>query len=226
MDVDIILEDLKLSIQDLVQFFQQNSNPFQKISSNVGRVLYLIEKIFNFGLKDIAFIGTTTYWDYLEFLPKCLPSTHYFITRVKDTMYGPCARGRIWIRMSLNEKSLHEFMQSLTWSDKHTKKYYVNDSILGNEEHRNTALSFISNLSSVDFDIPISPDPKLNDINFWTKFEFDSKRIIIVNNPETTIEGKLDDPVSKENKQLTETSTEMDFVVEIELQKNRSRQRK
>lgn len=47
------------------------------------RLLYTLERIYNNGLKDIAFFGTTVVWDYFEHVQDSLPDVSSFLRKIR-----------------------------------------------------------------------------------------------------------------------------------------------
>lgn len=66
---------------------------------------------------DLGLFGTTYPWHYIENLDKCLPGAEKdIIKRVKETNKGNIGRGRVFLRLCLNEKSLGEYLRALIWN--------------------------------------------------------------------------------------------------------------
>jgi hypothetical protein len=77
----------------------------------VLRLLWLVERMLDLGLKNVAFFGSTTPWHYLQHVAHCLPGTDAFVTQVKELATTDWGRGRIAIRIALNEASLVEYLR-------------------------------------------------------------------------------------------------------------------
>jgi hypothetical protein len=56
-------------------------------------------------ITDIALLGTTVFWDYLENLEDCMPGGDKFIRDIASISMFDVARGRLFIR----------FVQRLDW---------------------------------------------------------------------------------------------------------------
>jgi hypothetical protein len=56
-------------------------------------------------IKDVQLFGTTHYWNYLENIDQCLPGAEAkeIIRTVKELYKGNIARGRVFIRLALNQ---------------------------------------------------------------------------------------------------------------------------
>jgi hypothetical protein len=117
---------------------------------HLARLCYILEKILDHGLKgfflsiliiyleilidddvDINLFGSTHFWNYIEQLNKCLPGPEIkdLIRRVKECGRSSVARGRIFIRIALNEglynfyttwstfiASLSDYLRALIWN--------------------------------------------------------------------------------------------------------------
>ena len=91
-----------------------------------------VEKILTFGLKsmrpgfenfvnhlyfaEVVFFGQTLPYDYIQNLPKCLPHSPKIVEQSKQLGKTVVGRGRVFIRLALNEGSLAEYVNALMWN--------------------------------------------------------------------------------------------------------------
>lgn len=56
-------------------------------SDELLRLLWLVERILELGLKNVAFFGSTVPWHYLQEIVHCLPNTEAFIAQVLSLFF-------------------------------------------------------------------------------------------------------------------------------------------
>jgi hypothetical protein len=82
----LLLGQLKDCVHALID---ANSESSVIISDNesVLQLLWLVERILSHGLKNVAFFGATTAWDYLQHIAECLPGTEDFLSQVSVSCF-------------------------------------------------------------------------------------------------------------------------------------------
>jgi len=138
----------------------------------LARLCYMIEKILEHGIKDVSLFGTGTYfWSYLENLDKCLPGADVksLIKKVKDTISGNLGRGRVFIRVTLNDGSFIEYISALAWNTQLTTTYYRETAILRNEHHMSLFIAMLDNIKPFKFDFVLK-DKALDDPDYWDRY--------------------------------------------------------
>jgi hypothetical protein len=131
---------------------------------------YSIEGILEQGRKEVSVFSSTSLWNYLEQVTECLPGTQAkeTIKEIKDIQKGNLGRSRVFIRLTLNEHTLPEYLKALVWNIPLTESYYRESAIIRNEEHFITMLSLLESLHAVPFNF-IVKDKNLEDPDYWSK---------------------------------------------------------
>eukprot|EP01133_Synstelium_polycarpum_P012613 gene12613-14803_t len=115
------------------------------------KICFYVEKILSEGIK-----GQTVMWDFLQNLPKCLPDTARIIELSKDCSRSSVGRGRIFIRLALNEGGLADYLSALLYSQ----------DVVKNPEFSSTFLSLLSSLSHIQFSLVVK-DRELDKQSYW-----------------------------------------------------------
>jgi len=136
----------------------------------LARLCLILEKIMEHGIKDGLF-GTTYFWNYAENLDKCLPGTEgkELLKRIREFSKGSIGRGRVFVRLTLNEGTLPEYLKALLFAPNLTMQYYREAALLRNEEQVTMLLRTLETLKSCQFNF-IVKDKKLDDADYWLKF--------------------------------------------------------
>jgi len=130
------------------------------------KICFCVEKILNNNLKDVNFIGQTLMWDFLQNLPKCMPGTTEIVELAKDCSKTSLGRGRVFIRLALNEGSLGDFISALCFSSDILKSYYKDSALIRNTEFSNLFQSLLSALAHIQFSLVVK-DKDLEKPNYW-----------------------------------------------------------
>ena len=128
--------------------------PSSKVSdanASVVRLCYILDQILSHGLKDLHFFGSTTYWEFLRNLPDCVPSSSSFIDNIQATANSDTGRGRLFICLSLCNKTTSTDLQALLMSQEHVREYYQENAILRREEETSIVHLLLDTLGNVDF---------------------------------------------------------------------------
>jgi hypothetical protein len=160
-----ILDDLKVGITEMVEQYKESGIPLNE-NASVSRVCYIVERILQIGLKDIAIFGTTTVWDYLEEIRECLPGAEKLVDRIKSIQKTDMGRARAFIRIGLNDQMLGQSLEALVWNRELTAKYYTKESILTSEEYASIMFLLFENIKNVQLSIRVD-DPLLGHLHFW-----------------------------------------------------------
>ena len=70
-----LIEELNIGIRLLLQ--QTGSDPevvFFEDNPRALQLTFILEKILSHGLKDLHIFGKTTFWEFVNHLPECLPA--------------------------------------------------------------------------------------------------------------------------------------------------------
>ncbi len=95
------------------------------------RLCFVVEKVLHFGLNSISIFSTTTPWDYLQHLPRCLPDGSNIVEWSKSSYKTAIGRTRIFIRIALNENALSDYLGALAWNQEITRSVSFVSSTLG-----------------------------------------------------------------------------------------------
>lgn len=155
---DSLLRDLKSTISELVQ------SPLLTTGDGVipdcayaNRLLFTLENIINHGFQyNTSFFrmftgGSASPFEWLERLPDCLPGTQYLIDTAKNSTQSSIARVRIFFRLALNDKTIHECIRALSWDQKWTASHYREWSIMRNPMQLTSLITKLEPLSAIDF---------------------------------------------------------------------------
>eukprot|EP01116_Phalansterium_solitarium_P019977 TRINITY_DN5764_c0_g1_i1.p1 TRINITY_DN5764_c0_g1~~TRINITY_DN5764_c0_g1_i1.p1 ORF type:complete len:610 (+),score=192.92 TRINITY_DN5764_c0_g1_i1:183-2012(+) len=172
--VDQLLVEFKRIIRELDHIYNTkghtSDDPNQQTTYYrwLARLCFVIEKILSHDMKDTSVFSKTTFWDFLENLPKCLPGMEAktFIALVKDLNKGSLGRGRIFIRMALNEKLLAEYLRALIWHPNLVSTYYKKTAILSIEEQVQVLMPSVETLDAFDFNLSVK-DALLDADDYW-----------------------------------------------------------
>lgn len=131
---------------------------------------YSVEGILEHGRKETSVFSNTSLWNYLEQVTDCLPGTQAkeTIKIIKEAQKGNLGRSRVFIRLTLNEHTLPEYLKALVWNVTLTESYYRESAIIRNEEYFITMLSLLESLHSIPFNFIIK-DKNLEDPEYWSK---------------------------------------------------------
>ena len=113
---------------------------------------------------------TTHPWHYLENLEDSLPGTKLFVKNVKESTKSLTGRTRVFLRKSLNESSLLDYINALCWNKQLTSKYYEEYSFLRSSELHTPLISFLEMLIiNCTFNLPLIDPIILEQENYWNK---------------------------------------------------------
>ncbi|EGC34200.1 hypothetical protein DICPUDRAFT_153601 [Dictyostelium purpureum] len=169
-----ILTDLNGYIQQLLDITksendgvkEEEQTMIQDRNPSLLRICYCVEKILSNELKDVNFLSSTTMWDFLQNLPQCLPDTGRNVELAKDCTKTSIGRGRVLIRLALNDGLLEEYISSLCFSEDVLKSYYKENALLRNSEFLMMFQSLIAMLSHIQFSLAVK-DKDLDKANYW-----------------------------------------------------------
>ena len=117
---------MKEVIQELLNISGTTQNKIFQDSDIVAlRLCYIIEKVASHGLMDRGVFSKTTIWDYVQNLGKCLPGGQSAVDKASKEAKTPIGKGRVFIRVSLNECSLADYMSSLIWNESLTRFHSI-----------------------------------------------------------------------------------------------------
>lgn len=153
-----LIRDLKSTISELVQ------SPLLAVGEGVipecayaNRLLFTLENIINHGFQyNTGFFrmitgGASSPFDWLERLPDCLPGTQYLIDTAKSATQSSIARVRVFFRLALNDKTMHECIRALSWDQKWTATHYKEWAIMRNPMQLTSLVTKLEPLSAIDF---------------------------------------------------------------------------
>lgn len=153
-----LIRDLKSTISELVQ------SPLLTVGEGVipecayaNRLLFTLENIINHGFQyNTGFFrmitgGASSPFDWLERLPDCLPGTQYLIDTAKSATQSSIARVRVFFRLALNDKTMHECIRALSWDQKWTATHYKEWAIMRNPMQLTSLVTKLEPLSAIDF---------------------------------------------------------------------------
>jgi len=170
-----LLKELKQNISEIENFDESKKNSSDihietKYQRSLARLCYSLELILNDGLKDISLFGSTFFWNYLENLDKCLPGpvAKNILGKVKEINKGNLGRGRVFIRLTLNDGTLAEYIKALSWNSTLTESFYKEDAILRSDNLLNSFLSLLDITTTLKFNFVIK-DKNLDDPDYWNK---------------------------------------------------------
>ncbi|GAM19157.1 hypothetical protein SAMD00019534_023320 [Acytostelium subglobosum LB1] len=169
-----LLADLNTFIQHLILQHEQQQQLQNDDGSLLGedknpfllKVCFYVERILSDGLKDVNFIGQTYMWDFLQNIYKCLPNTKDVVELSKDCSKSACGRGRVFIRLALNDGALSGYLSALYYSQDIIKSYYKDSALFRNPEFASTFLSLLDSLSHINFNLVVK-DKDLDRPQYW-----------------------------------------------------------
>lgn len=191
----LLLNQLKECITTLVHQTSSSNKSFIEENTDVSRLCFILDKILNYGLKDVSIFGKTLIWDYFSCLPECLPSGDELISKIKTWMKTDLGRGRVFIRYALNEQSLNQYMEALMWNKEITNKYYDSHSVMADDEYSGMFLMLLESLRTLKFKLVIN-DPNLNATDYWS-FVIPAK-VVFNASPKLSEEEKLKVEIQEE----------------------------
>eukprot|EP01132_Coremiostelium_polycephalum_P011211 gene11211-13736_t len=147
------------------------------------KICYYVEKILSNNLKDVNFIGGTFMWDFIQNLPKCLPGTSKIIELSKDCSKTSIGRGRIFIRLALNDGELGDYLSALYSNKELLRSFYKDNALFRNSEFSNLFLSLLGSLSHIQFSLVVK-DKDLDKPNYWEEVAL---VLLSINTPPTTV---------------------------------------
>lgn len=140
------------------------SHPFAAL------LCFTVERALSHGLDDWSLFGRTYFWSFVRHLGDCLPSTHSIIQSVSAATPSPCGRGRVFLRVLLNERAMAECLSALVWNTSLVAKHYRTTALVRREEDASIFLLLLENLNGVSFSLA-SVDPLLDDPDYWSKLQ-------------------------------------------------------
>ena len=153
-----LLRDLKSTISELVLSpLMTTGNGVVPDCAYANRLLFTLENIVNHGYQySTGFFkmitgGVSSPFDWLERLPDCLPGTQYLINTAKSSTQSPIARIRVFFRLALNDKTLHECIRALSWDQRWTGTHYKEWAIMRNPAQLTSLVTKLEPLSAIDF---------------------------------------------------------------------------
>lgn len=100
----ILCEKLTESVE---LFLANGTEGSQEVPGNViFSVCLTVENILKHCLQNVAFIGSTQIWDFVEKLDESLPGSAPYLKFIRETSKNDLGRGRIFIRYGLLRHSL------------------------------------------------------------------------------------------------------------------------
>ena len=153
-----LLRDLKSTISELVQSpVLTEGEGVVTDCAYANRLLFTLENIVNHGFQyNTSFFrmftgGASSPFDWLERLPDCLPGTKYLIDTAKNSTQSSVARVRIFFRLALNDKTIHECLRALSWDQKWTATHFKEWAIMRNPMQLTSLITKLEPLSAIDF---------------------------------------------------------------------------
>tara|TARA_R110002050_G_scaffold42687_5_gene102637 strand:+ start:254 stop:874 length:621 start_codon:yes stop_codon:yes gene_type:complete len=162
-----MIDDFKHVVLDICAISAEKGVTLFQDHPHAARLCYTLEKILSHGLRDTAVFGKTYFWNYVKNLNVCLPSTSSTLESIRDMTSSTCGRGRLFLRMALNERALADYMSALVWNASLTEKHYKPFALLQREEDASIFLLLLENLNKVEFSLA-TPDPALDNPEYWT----------------------------------------------------------
>ena len=162
------IKDLKEAINYL-QIDSNNGKRFiYKSSSSLMRLCMSIENILSDGLQKGGIFEKVSYWNFLNKIERCLPSTGDFLENIKTNkdVTSDLGRGRAFLFKALNSKTLPEYLDSLFLEDSLTKTYYSGESFICDEQNRSLMIFLLNGLSTVNFQLDTF-EALLDEPNVW-----------------------------------------------------------
>ncbi|KAL6067256.1 Differentially expressed in FDCP 8, variant 2 [Balamuthia mandrillaris] len=165
---DWLLNELQNCVQAAFADSQSGQFDLEPYHPSTHALCAVIEKILMDGLKGEALFGSIAPWDYLKNLEKCLPGTGHTIQTVSNLEQVTSSRGkgRAFIIHALNECSLRDYLQSLSWDSSLTTNYYQPTALLRNEKQSERLFSLLEPLQSIRFALPLD-DASLDKEDAW-----------------------------------------------------------
>ncbi|PRP85234.1 hypothetical protein PROFUN_07004 [Planoprotostelium fungivorum] len=173
-----ITEELSKVVAELVSPEKKGDAENEALERNTNRLLYLLEKILEHGLKEnVSMFATSSAWYWLEQLDECLPGSEVkeMITLIRSTASTTFGRTRVFLRYTLNQGALTEDLSALIWNTTLTEKYYRQGAIVRHPETSNLFLEVIEPLKNLKFQVDFE-DKLLDSIDYWQKLVEARKR--------------------------------------------------
>lgn len=153
-----LLRDLKSTISELVQSpVLTEGDGVVTDCAYANRLLFTLENIINHGFQyNTSFFrmftgGASSPFEWLERLPDCLPGTQYLIDTARNSTQSSIARVRIFFRLALNDKTIHECLRALSWDQKWTASHFKEWAIMRNPMQLTSLITKLEPLSAIDF---------------------------------------------------------------------------
>lgn len=166
--VGTLTEKLKQTIVQLLTDHPDHETVILDDDANSQKLCYLLELVLQHGLKERLLFGTIVFWQVVERLNECLPNINYLLNMVRDCSKNNTARGRIFIRASLNDGTFTDLITGLIWNSELLKSFYKDNALLRNEESINILLMLFEQLKGVKFSL-FYKDNDLEKANYWEK---------------------------------------------------------
>eukprot|EP01114_Cavostelium_apophysatum_P015670 TRINITY_DN4321_c0_g1_i1.p1 TRINITY_DN4321_c0_g1~~TRINITY_DN4321_c0_g1_i1.p1 ORF type:complete len:409 (+),score=100.54 TRINITY_DN4321_c0_g1_i1:86-1312(+) len=170
-----LLSELQKVVNELAEYNQDNRKDESlhlqtKYHRCLARLCYMLERILEHGIRDTALFGTTHFWSYLEQLDRCLPGPEVkdVLRKVKECSKGNIGRGRVFLRLTLNEGSLVEYLRALMWNPQLTGSSYRETAILRDDEQSTAFLTVLESLQTFKFSFLLK-DKDLDEADYWER---------------------------------------------------------
>mmetsp|Transcript_26502 Transcript_26502/g.36942 ORF Transcript_26502/g.36942 Transcript_26502/m.36942 type:complete len:206 (-) Transcript_26502:30-647(-) len=173
METWALLEDLKKVVMDTCAFAAQDPSPLKEDNPYAAKLCFVLEKILSHGLIDTAIFGKTYFWAFVKNIDECLPSTQAIVTAVCSATRSSCGKGRVFLRLVLNQKSLADCLSALVWNRVLVEKHYRAVALLRKDDDVSIFLLLLENLNGVNFSLR-TIDPSLDNENYWSTVSFSS----------------------------------------------------
>lgn len=145
----------------------QGSSVLHDQSAGTAELCYTVERIMNFGLRDLGLLSRTMMWDYMKKIDICFPNGKEIVKIISRHSKTDAGRGRTLIRHGLNENCLDEYISCLVWNQKLTSTFYTQSSILRHESLSTTFLDLLLELKDLSFSLPLSRE--LDSVEYWSE---------------------------------------------------------
>eukprot|EP01096_Ripella_sp_DP13-Kostka_P002627 TRINITY_DN1353_c0_g1_i1.p1 TRINITY_DN1353_c0_g1~~TRINITY_DN1353_c0_g1_i1.p1 ORF type:complete len:497 (-),score=221.09 TRINITY_DN1353_c0_g1_i1:93-1583(-) len=166
-----ILNELKNIIQRLTIANLESTKAlsFRESDPRCQELCFLLEAVAHYGLRDIGMFTSTTFWDFAQRIETLAPQGKDFVKRVNESSRSGLGRGRMFIRLCLNNHNTDSCFVALISNQKLVEKYYVHDSILRHPEYSSIFVSLVQGLKTVKFDL-LMQDRMVDMPDFWRPF--------------------------------------------------------
>jgi len=133
----------------------------------IARLEFWLERVLLHGIKSPPVKGS--FWQVIEKLPDSLPGTEKLVKQVSSLSKHSIARGRIFIRTSLNESSIQPHLSALMWNQDVMFQFYEENALMRNEEQCSTLLMLLEPLNTIQFKLTFK-EKDLDKPSYWEKY--------------------------------------------------------